>query len=110
MRTVCKKWRVIIACITALLFALASQPGAMAMDAPQPHTAMPCHHQMPSQPDHNPCKNIAGCLGMLACHGMVALDAVILSPTLIMVTESVRPASSEGAGISHRPHNPPPIA
>lgn len=105
-----KKWRVIIACITALLFALASQPGAMAMEAPQTHAAMPCHHQMPSQPDHTPCKNMMGCLGVLACHGMVALDAVVLAPTHTTVRESVHPASSVGAGISHCPHNPPPIA
>jgi hypothetical protein len=111
-----KSLRKFIACAIAVLFAIAAEPGSMAMNAPlNPHAvmavgSMPCHHSVPPKNGNSPCKGMVVCLGMLSCYGVTALNAphvvVLHGGTAVAI---VRPLPIAG-GIFLGPDNPPPIA
>ncbi|MGB8602647.1 MAG: hypothetical protein WCD42_10685 [Rhizomicrobium sp.] len=119
-----------MAFVVAALFLFAAEPNTMAMpvaSAPQPsHAVMPpCHmammasamvmtghdastHVLPGQP--SPCKGMLICAGMLGCYGVNAIDS---HPVLVF--HAARADAPDGIvmsarGITHPPHNPPPIA
>jgi hypothetical protein len=107
-----------IATLVAAIFVIAVEPGAMAMNTPQPasaaacgdHAKMACHHHMPQKERKAPCKSMSACLGMLNCFGMAALAADHAALPQIAARAPVPYAHSDGDGISPLPDNPPPIA
>ena len=107
-----------LACaLVAAAFAVAAQPGAMAMPAPHPTAMANADHATPAcdQMHHQkekgaPCKGIAFCFGMLSCFGMAALAPEY--PVLLKATgyHPVHDLGIAAPGLTHPPENPPPIA
>jgi hypothetical protein len=106
--------RNLICALVAAAFAVAAQPGAMAMPAAKPATvasaAMPgCDHMKPPAKQNAPCKGMSFCLGMLACYGM-AVAAVDHPVPVRIASDSPAPhLDRAAAGLTHPPENPPPI-
>lgn len=129
-------WQRVMAFLVAAVFLFAAEPGTMAMDmsaqSATPHSmAVPCHHgaavsgqanrmghavmadchhNTHSVPAPGPCKGMAVCLGLLGCYGLTALDAVTTPPRAMAADAVPVPFLAAGHGITHTPHNPPPIA
>ena len=109
--------RGVICALVAAAFAVAAEPGAMAMPAAQPMTMSSpdlgtptCDHMKPLKDHRAPCTGVAGCLGMLSCFGMAALAPE--HPVLLKVVGH-RPAHHlyvAAPGLTHPPENRPPIA
>ncbi|MDE1987655.1 MAG: hypothetical protein KGJ28_14045 [Alphaproteobacteria bacterium] len=107
--------RNLMCALVAAAFAVAAEPGAMAMPAAQPATmasaAMPgCDHMKQPATQNAPCKGMSFCLGMLACYGMavVALDHPV--PVRLASYSPVPHLDRTVSGLTHPPENPPPIA
>jgi hypothetical protein len=107
--------------MVAVVFAIATEPGVMAMPQSAPHnmvmngTAMTCcDHQKPEKPSQNesgtPCKNMAVCGGMMSCFGMAALavDHPLLRTSSKQTAVHFHPQTAQG--LTLQPDNPPPIA
>lgn len=116
-------FRALISLLVAVVFTIAATPGSMAMPAPKPmgHAMSMagmdcagkagCDHMKAHQDQGKPCKNMAGCLGMLNCFGMGAVDVGALSSPLPVIAEVAVPILHQtAAGLTLRPDNPPPIA
>ncbi|MDE2111891.1 MAG: hypothetical protein KGJ79_12175 [Alphaproteobacteria bacterium] len=116
MRRKSRLLRNLICALVAVTFAVATEPGAMAMPAAKPMTttsaAMPACDHMKQQVDRNaPCKGMPFCFGMLACYGMAVVAAV--HPPVLARISGYTPAphlESAAPGLTHPPENPPPIA
>jgi hypothetical protein len=109
--------RNLICALVAAAFAVAAQPGAMAMPTPHP-TAManaahatPACDQMHHQKEKGaPCKGMTLCLGMLSCFGMAALAP---DYPVLLKAAGHRPAQDldiAAPGLTHPPESRPPIA
>lgn len=118
--------RALLSLLVAVVFAIAAEPGAMAM--PQPHKmAMPtmemaamtacgmqadagCDHMKPQKSEQSPCKSMAVCMGLLSCFGIAAIAAdhpfVADAPARLSLLRAYQP----GFGLTVPPDNPPPIA
>ena len=119
MRRNSRLWRNLTCALVAAAFALAVQPGAMAMPAPRkaaPMTNMdhgtPACDQINHQQERSaPCKNMPFCFGMLSCYGMAVVLAV--DTPVLLKTAGYRPAPQltiAAPGLTHPPENRPPIA
>jgi hypothetical protein len=111
----------LLCALVAAIFALAAQPGAMAMpaapssfmsmpDSAMTDSAMPGCDGMSLHKGGAPAKDGAPCMGMLSCYGIFALDlqpVFFRSPAADLVAH--RP-DSMSPGLSHSPEIPPPIA
>ena len=109
--------RGLICALVAAAFAVAAEPGAMAMPTPQPMTVAGAGHSMPAcdQMNHQkersaPCKGMTFCFGMLSCFGMAALAPEY--PVLLTAAghRSAPQLYVLASGLTHPPENPPPIA
>ncbi len=111
--------RALISAFVAVVFAIAAEPGVMAMPAPQPvkHSmtmvcadeAMPgCDHMKLPKDNGTPCKTMAVCAGMMSCFGMaaVATDLPLLRTASIGASVHVVPQTL--LGLTLQPDNPPP--
>lgn len=109
--------RGLIGALVALVFAIAAEPGAMAMPAQRPmamdcahHAAPPCNHMKPLKEQGTPCKGMTMCLGMFSCFGMTAVAIKDIAPANGTV-QILAPRLDESAhGLTYPPDNPPPIA
>ena len=106
----------LLCAIVAVIFALAAQPGAMAMPAApsssmsMPDSAMPACGGMSLHKDGAPAKRGAPCLGMFPCYCIAALD---LQP-IIFRSPAAHPVAHHldnmPSGLSRSPEIPPPIS
>jgi hypothetical protein len=112
--------RAMISALVAVVFAIAAEPGVMAMPAAQPQHAMTmscadeampgCDHmKLPKEKDA-PCKNMAFCAGMMSCFGMAAI--AVDHPQLRIPSKqaAVHFHPQTTLGLTLQPDNPPPIA
>ena len=113
--------RSLISALVAVVFAIAAEPGVMAMPAPQAakHTmtmdcsgkaALGCNHMKPQKDPGTPCKNMAVCAGMLNCFGMAAVAVEHPSFLTAAGRASVHVVQQTALGRTLQPDNPPPIA
>jgi hypothetical protein len=117
MRSKSSFLRGLICALVAAAFAVAAEPGAMAMPTPQPmtmdcaHHGVPgCDHMKPQKEQGAPCKGMTMCLGMLSCFGMAAVATTNVVPANV-TAQSHAPRLDESAhGLTYPPDNPPPIA
>ncbi|GAA0533804.1 hypothetical protein GCM10008941_11580 [Rhizomicrobium palustre] len=58
----------------------------------------------------SPCKNMAACMGVLGCFGVVAIDFVQVHAFVPARGAAVAITHQSVQGLSLRPDNPPPIA
>lgn len=122
-------WHRWVAFVVAALFLFAAEPNTMAMPVvsaqPSQPVMAPCHMAMMSSPmamvskpvspdgaghHPSPCKNMAVCAGLLGCYGVNAIDTA--AGLLFGAARADAPAVTviTAHGITHPPHNPPPIA
>jgi energy-converting hydrogenase Eha subunit H len=113
--------RAMISALVAVVFAIAAEPGVMAMPATQPlhHAAtMSCadegmpgcdHMKLPKEKDA-PCKNMAFCAGMMSCFGMAAIAVENPQPRIPSKQTAVHFHPQTTVGLTLQPDNPPPIA
>jgi hypothetical protein len=108
-----------ISAFVAVVFAIAAEPGVMAMPAPAKNImtmscadeAMPgCDHMKVPKDHGTPCKNMALCAGMMSCFGMAAI--VVDHPLLRTRSKqtAVHFIPQTTLGLTLQPDNPPPIA
>lgn len=124
MRTRKFSLRAVLSAVVAVVFAIAVEPGAMAMPAPQQPAvmmdglAMPCaDHAMPGC-DHMklpkdkeaPSKSMAVCAGMMSCFGMAAVAAELPQLRTKVLDAPVPFHPQTPLGLTLQPDNPPPIA
>jgi len=119
--------RAVLSAVVAVVFAIAAEPGAMAMPAPHhPATMMMdsqradsgamsctdmpgCDHMKLPKDKEAPCKSMAVCAGMMGCYGMaaVAVDWPQLRTKGLDAPVHFHPQTS--LGLTLQPDNPPPI-
>ncbi|MDE2134636.1 MAG: hypothetical protein KGJ49_08555 [Alphaproteobacteria bacterium] len=101
----------------AMVFAIAAEPGTMAMPAPKPaamasmsHASPACGHMNQQKNQRSPCKGMSVCLGMLNCFGMavIAAEYPLLPTTAVYATAPY--FQQTASGLTLQPDNPPPIA
>lgn len=115
--------RRIITLLNAVIFLVAVQPGAMAMQAAPSHTIVmhgmdcgssenvKCDHSMPMQKQGTPCKDMGNCLGMLGCYATAVVPAISQAFLPTAATSSPSWHLQEGGpSLTLQPDNPPPIA
>ena len=109
-------WRSLVAALVAAAFAIAAEPGSMAMPAPQTmqmdcqhhHAAPAAHAKLPK--DHgSPIKGLAMCFGMFSCFGLSAVMALPSVAASVQQQHPVAGADESSPGLTHPPANPPPI-
>ena len=108
--------RNLVCALVAAAFAVAAQPGAMAMPAPPPmtmdcahHGAPGCDHMKPQKEQGAPCKGMSMCLGMFSCFGMAALTVDQAMPINAAQHGPTAHLDESTSGLTHPPENPPPI-
>lgn len=109
--------RALTSVFVAMVFAIAAEPGAMAMPAPKPaamasmaHAAPACDHMNQQKDQRTPCKGMSFCLGMLACYGMAALTVDYAVPVQTAGYSPAPHLNQTAPSLNHPPENPPPIA
>ncbi len=109
--------RALISAFVAMAFAIAAEPGAMAMPAPKPatmasmaHATPACGHMSQQKDQRTPCKGMSFCLGMLACYGMAVLAVDYAVPVQTAEYSPAPHLNQTAPSLSHTPENPPPIA
>lgn len=109
--------RNLVCALVAAAFAVAAQPGAMAMPAPHPTAMANADHATPAcdQMHHQkekgaPCKGMTLCLGMLSCFGMTAVAATEIALTNGTEQDPAPRLVESARGLTHPPDDRPPIA
>jgi hypothetical protein len=109
--------RALISAVVALVFAVAVEPGVMAMPAPQAMTmdcsgkaAPACDHMKMQKEKGTPCKGMSVCAGMLSCFGMAAVAAEHVSLRTVAARAPAIHLYQTASGLTLQPDNPPPIA
>lgn len=123
-------WRAVLSLFVAVVFAIVATPGSMAMpqapDQTQSHqmqnpmqmmagdcAQMHCDHmkamKTPGKEQGSPCKNMAGCLGMLSCYNMAAIGFSMPQTFVPSRDAPVAFSHQSVSGLTHQPDNPPPI-
>ena len=111
--------RNLVCAVVAAAFAVAAQPGAMAMamSAPQPmtvdcahHGAPGCDHMTPQKEQGAPCKGMSICLGMFSCFGMAAVAVAQAVPANAAERSPTMHLDESASGLTHPPDDRPPIA
>lgn len=123
--------RTCLSLMIALVFLIAATPGSMAMPTvPVSHDASAspamaamdcCDHaaQSPSKQapsnkadtdQNSPCKNTAGCLGLLGCAGLAAVPTGHVAMPVLATGAATSWRNQSANGLSVPPDDPPPIA
>lgn len=120
MRLKTSRLRSFISALVAVVFAIAAEPGVMAMPAPKPvdqvmtmsmdgASGAGCDHMKPHKQQQAPCKNMAVCVGMLSCFGMAAVAVEQVHFHAVSGDSSAPVSVHRVFGRTLQPDNPPPI-